>query len=194
MIRFTDHSSGRDDRVCFSVSAARWLSNSFTQAKHVRWLKLAGLLIIVFLIAAQLVPVDRSNPPIDPAKSIYATGVVPDEIHTILQRSCKDCHSSETHWPWYSKVAPVSWLVASDVHDGRKELNLSEWASYTDKRKDHKLDSICEQVKRGDMPDGKYTLIHTSAKLSDGERTEICKWTEEAGKKLSAQQPSPAAK
>ena len=152
-----------------------------------RWLKLAGLLIVVFLIAAQFVPVDRSNPPIDPGKSIYATGIAPDEIHTILQRSCKDCHSNQTSWPWYSHVAPVSWLIASDVHHGRRELNLSEWGSYAEKRKGNKLDAICEQVRRGDMPDSKYTLIHAGARLSDAERATICKWTEEASKTLSSQ-------
>ena len=156
-----------------------------------RGIKRAGLLIIVLLVVAQFIPVDRSNPAVDSTKTIYASGIVPDDIHAVLQRSCKDCHSNETYWPWYSKVAPVSWLVASDVHKGRRELNLSEWAPYTDKRKEHKLDSICEQVKQGEMPDGKYTLIHANAKLSDVERAAICKWVEAASRNF-ASQPSVA--
>lgn len=153
-----------------------------------RWAKRAGIAIVVLLIATQFVPVDRTNPPVDPAKTIYATGIVSDGMHAVFRRSCQDCHSNETNWRWYSKVAPVSWLIASDVHKGRRELNLSEWSAYPDKRKDHKLDSICEQVQRGEMPDSMYALIHPSAKMNETERAAVCKWTEDARKMLSAQQ------
>ena len=151
-----------------------------------RWIKRIAFLILALFIAAQFIPVNRSNPAVDPAKTIYAAGIVPANIHTILQRSCKDCHSDETHWPWYSYVAPVSWLVASDVHDARDEVNLSEWAGYNQRRKDHKLEEICEQVRGHRMPDSKYTLIHRGAFMSEAERVEVCQWTEAARKMIVA--------
>jgi Haem-binding domain len=155
-----------------------------------RWLKRAVLPIIAVLVAIQFIPVDRTNPAVDPAKAIFAAGIVPDDVSAILRRSCQDCHSDQTHWPWYSHVAPVSWLVASDVHGAREQLNLSEWSSYSNSRKDDKLEEICKQLQEGEMPDGKYTLIHASARMSQAERALVCKWTEQARKGLSLQAPS----
>jgi hypothetical protein len=139
-------------------------------------LKWLGIAVVVFLIVAQFFPVDKTDPPIDPSKTIYATATVPPNAQSILQRSCKDCHSDETHWPWYSHVAPASWLVASDVHSGRHKMNLSEWAAYTDKQKQDRLDGICEMVGGGDMPPSDYTLIHRNAALSQADRDALCQW------------------
>jgi len=140
------------------------------------FLKWLGIAVVVFLIGAQFFPVDRTNPPVDPSKTIYATGIVPAHEHSILQRSCADCHSNETHWPWYSHVAPASWLVASDVHGARYKMNLSEWRIYTDRQKQDKLDGICEMVSGGDMPPMQYTLIHRNAVLTQQDRDTLCQW------------------
>ncbi len=86
---------------------------------------LLGLLLL--LIASQFYPVDRTNSPVDPSKSFYTTEKVPPNLRAIFDRSCTDCHSSQTHWPWYSHVAPVSWIVANDVHEARHHVNFSEW-------------------------------------------------------------------
>jgi len=122
--------------------------------------------------------VDRNNPAIDPAKTIFAVQPMPAKVQSMFQSSCKDCHSNETYWPWYSHVAPVSWLVAHDVHEGRRSLNLSEWATYSEKRKEHKLEEICEQIVNGDMPDGKYTFIHRDKKLTQEQKDAVCEWTQ----------------
>ncbi len=151
-----------------------------------RWLKRIALLILVLLIAAQFIPVKRTNPPVNPANTIYAAGIVPANIHAILQRSCKDCHSDETHWPWYSYVAPVSWLVAFDVHDARGEVNLSRWSGYTQREKDPSWKLRTVHGHR--MPDSNYTLIHRGARMNEGERVEVCQWTEAARKMMV---PSP---
>ena len=95
---------------------------------------------LVTLLLIQLVPVDRSNPPVESEIS------TPPEVHIILRKACYDCHSNETTWPWYSKVAPVSWLVASDVHEGREELNFSTWASYNSEQKVKKLKETWEEI------------------------------------------------
>ena len=141
------------------------------------WLRRIILALAIILIAIQFVPVDRTNPPADPAHSIYAVQPVPANVHAIFDRSCKDCHSNETTWPWYSHVAPVSWMVANDVHEARRKLNLSEWSTYDVKKRDHKLEEICNEILGGDMPDSKYTLIHRQARLTADDHEAVCKWT-----------------
>jgi hypothetical protein len=143
-----------------------------------RWGKRVLLGLVVVLVAAQFVPVKRDNPAIDPSKTFYSVQTVPADIRAAFDRSCKDCHSNETVWPWYSYLAPVSWVVAHDVHDGRGELNLSEWENYNEKRKGRKLFQVCEQLRSGEMPDWKYTLIHRNALLSQEERNSLCAWAE----------------
>ena len=132
------------------------------------------------LLAIQLVPVNRSNPNVDPSRTIYTALPVADNVKVVFDRSCKDCHSSETAWPWYSYVAPMSWVVAHDVHEGRKKMNLSEWGSYSAQRKEDLLEEICEQVTNGDMPDRKYVIFHRSAKPTPQERDAVCQWTDDS--------------
>ena len=141
-----------------------------------RFLKWLSIAVVVFLIGAQFFPVDRTNPPVDPSKTIFAAGIVPPNVQPIVQRSCADCHSDETHWPWYSHVAPASWLVASDVHGARGKMDLSQWAAYTDRQKQDRLDGICEMVSSGDMPPSQYTLIHRNAVLTQQDRDTLCQW------------------
>jgi hypothetical protein len=140
---------------------------------------LKGLLVvlIVAFIGVQFVRPELTNPPIDESKTIFATGKVPPDVKVILERSCADCHSHATVWPWYSHVAPVSWLVVDDTEHGRKDLNFSVWGDYTPKRAEHKLEELCEMVKEGEMPLEKYTFLHPSAKLSDAERRRLCEWS-----------------
>ncbi len=145
-----------------------------------RWAKRIGLAIAVLLIAAQLVPVRHNNPPVESAQTLFAVEKVPPGVQSALRRSCQNCHSNQTAWPWYSCVAPTSWMVASDVHRARKAMNLSEWGSYSAKRKEERLEEICEQITNGDMPDPKYVLVHRSARITPEERNAVCKWTEDA--------------
>jgi len=140
---------------------------------------LKGLLIVlvVAFLGMQFVRPALTNPPIDASKTIFATGKVPPDVRGILERSCADCHSHATVWPWYSHVAPMSWLVTDDVEHGRKELNFSVWGDYKPKRAEHKLEELCEQVEEGKMPLKKYTFLHPSAKLSDADRRLLCEWS-----------------
>lgn len=144
-----------------------------------RWSRI-GIAVGGLLIAMQLVQIRRDNPPTDLSKTIYATVPVPANVRSVLDRSCADCHSNETRWPWYSYVAPVSWFVGSDVHGARRQLNLSEWATYPAKKKEHKLETICDEIMNNDMPDSKYVFIHRNARLSQQERTAVCQWTQSA--------------
>ncbi len=144
------------------------------------WMKRIGLATAFLLLAIQAVPVNRSNPIADPSHSIYATQAVPREVKAVFERSCRNCHSNETAWPWYSYVAPVSWVVARDVHQARKKMNFSEWGGYPAQRKEDRLEEICEQVTNGDMPDRKYAIFHRSARITPQEREAICQWTDDS--------------
>ena len=144
------------------------------------WAKRIGLAILVLLMAIQFVAVNRSNPKVDPSQTIYATLPVPADVRAVLERSCKNCHSDETSWPWYSHVAPISWIITRDVHQARKAMNLSEWETYSANKKTDKLEEICEQLTNGDMPDRKYTLIHRQARPTAKERDVVCQWTDDS--------------
>jgi Haem-binding domain len=146
---------------------------------HIRR-KPALLILAAILLLAQAIRPARSNPPIVASQTIYASSLIRPDVQSIFERSCKDCHSDATTWPWYSGIAPVSWLVAHDVHHGRSKLNLSEWAAYSKKKKDQRLAEICDQVRSGDMPDSLYTMIHRGARLTSAERASICAWADSA--------------
>ncbi|HEX5012365.1 MAG TPA: heme-binding domain-containing protein [Planctomycetota bacterium] len=133
-----------------------------------RWVLLA---IALILGALQFVPVDRSNPPV--------TAEIPasPEARAVLRRACYDCHSNETVWPWYSRVAPVSWLVARDVHEGREEVNFSTWDRYTTKEAVKKLKESWEEVAEGEMPPWFYVPVHRDSVLSAEDRAVLRNWS-----------------
>lgn len=138
--------------------------------------KLLAVIAALFVLA-QLVRPARVNPTVDPAKTLQATARVTPEVAAILDRACRDCHSSETRWPWYSQVAPVSWLVANHVDDGRRHLSFSRWADYDLPKRLDKLDEMCKEVREGTMPDSTYLLLHAEARLMDADKETLCAWT-----------------
>ena len=95
-----------------------------------RRLKHAAIIFIVVLAAAQLVRPERANPATDASHTIQAEAGTASGLVAVLDRSCRDCHSNGTVWPWYTQIAPVSWLMAYGVTAGRKAVNFSEWTSY----------------------------------------------------------------
>ena len=154
-----------------------------------RILKWTGITLVVLLVVSQAVRPAKTNPPIDESRTIQAHAEVTPEVFAILERSCYDCHSNKTIWPWYSQVAPVSWLLVSDVNDGRKDLSFSGWARYDAKRAARKLQEICEQIEKGEMPLKSYVLIHPAAKLSDSDKKILCDWAKEERERVIASQP-----
>jgi hypothetical protein len=133
---------------------------------------LLGLAIAAVLI--QVIVPARTNPVSDPAMHLRAVRPDAAAAVAVMERSCRDCHSNDTVWPWYSRVAPVSWLVAHDVSDGRRELNISEFGTYNDRRRQRKLEEACEQVREGEMPLWIYRLQHPEAALQPGDVETIC--------------------
>ncbi|WP_353661682.1 heme-binding domain-containing protein [Hydrogenimonas sp. SS33] len=134
-----------------------------------KWL---GILFLIAIIGIQLIPVTRDNPKSDPALEIKA----PAEVKSIFVRSCYDCHSNQTRWPWYSAIAPMKWFIARDVHVGRKWLNFSIWESYPEEKK-QKLKAMIFKAVGLAMPLGTYVRFHPDAKLSKEEKETIRKWT-----------------
>ncbi len=157
-----------------------------------KWLRRIVLALVVFLVVAQFIPVPRTNPTVDPSKTLAATTPVPPEVAAIFERSCQDCHSNLTKWPWYSHVAPISWGVWHDVTGGRSHMNLSEWGTYSARRKDTRLGDIVEQITSGEMPDSKYLLLHRDAKLTQQDKKTLIDWAEATRKNLGYK-PEPAA-
>jgi hypothetical protein len=147
------------------------------------WGRRAVLAGIAVFVVAQLIPVTGANPPTDPTHTVFASMSVPPDVTVMLTRACQDCHSNQTVWPWYSRIAPVSWLTIHDVNEGRRELNFSEWGRYNARRQDRKLKEICEQIERGKMPMPIYTVMHPDAKLTVSDRKTLCEWSEAARKK-----------
>ncbi len=130
------------------------------------------LIILAAVVAGiglliQLVPYghNHTNPPV-----LAEPQWDSPETRALAQRACFDCHSNETVWPWYSNVAPVSWLIVRDVEEGRFHFNLSEWNSNEEHHHQHSVDFIVEVLKEGEMPPPQYVLMHPEAKLSDAER------------------------
>jgi hypothetical protein len=145
-----------------------------------RYTTRAIVLGLAAIVAAQVFQPRTSNPPVEASKTIGARLAVTPEVGAIFDRSCRDCHSNDTVWPWYSTVSPASWFVVSHVNDGRRHLNLSDWAQYDARQADHKLEEMCEHVRDGEMPMSSYTWLHAEAKLSPEDVAVVCAWAERA--------------
>ena len=128
-----------------------------------------GILVLTF-IGIQFIDVEKTNPPVK--GDIDA----PQEVKTILKKSCYDCHSNETKWPWYSNIAPVSWFIADDVNSGRRHLNFSDWENYNDVRQEKKMQEIWEEINKGEMPMTAYTYMHPGTDLDITQKGIIKKW------------------
>ncbi len=127
-----------------------------------------GLGIIALFVIIQLVPYGRqhTNPPV-----VKEPNWGSPEARQVAQRACFDCHSNETVWPWYSNVAPISWLLQNHVDEGRQRLNFSDWTGQVrrGRRTEDALRAIKESVLEGEMPMDQYVLIHPEAKLSSAD-------------------------
>ncbi|MFD2200819.1 heme-binding domain-containing protein [Shivajiella indica] len=138
-----------------------------------------GLLLLVFL-GIQLVPSELPEVKANNPGDIIQSGLVNQDVAALLKKSCYDCHSNESVFPWYSHIAPSSWLVAKDIREGREELNFSEWENYDMMKKLSLLDDIAIAVKEGEMPMQIYLLMHPSSKLDENQRQSIIDWAEES--------------
>ena len=140
------------------------------------------LALVAVLLLAQFVQPKRTNPPVVPSRSLEAHVQVPQDVLPILKRACGDCHSSETLWPWYSHIAPVSWFVVDDVNEGRSHVNFQDWeAQENPKEATEHLALMCKEVREKGMPPLTYRLMHKESRLSEKDVDAICSWSQSFG-------------
>jgi hypothetical protein len=153
----------------------------------IRALALAAVSLVV--LASALV---HPSGPVKTAKSdnsLLAGANVDPAVLKTLERSCQNCHSEKTEWPWYSYIAPMSWLVESDVSQARDHMNLSHWDEYTVEEKQTILSLVGAVVRSRAMPPARYTLIHANAQLSAAEREEVYGWAHAERRRLKSTTP-----
>ena len=141
--------------------------------------KSIGIGVVVVLALIQVIPASRTNPPVASSRSLAAHMDLPPEVQSVFKRACYDCHSSETVWPWYSHVAPVSWYVAHDVNVGRSHVNFQDWESQENQKEalEH-LGLTCKLMQQGRMPPEDYLFIHKNASVSQADINTVCAWTQ----------------
>lgn len=132
----------------------------------------------VILIIIQFIKPSKNQSIAPTPNDIFANFEASESTKQLIQTSCYDCHSNNTVYPWYSEIQPVAWWIADHINEGKSELNFSEFASYTPKKADHKLEEVIEMIQDREMPLKSYTLIHGDAKLSEAQKTEIITWAE----------------
>ena len=152
--------------------------------KKILYVLLAALVIIQFIRPKQNV---SAGPFTNDVSTKFA---VNDNVASILKQSCYDCHSNNTKYPWYANVQPVAWWLADHVNEGKKELNFSEFATYTAKRQRKKFNEMMDEVKEGEMPLKSYTIIHGNAKLTAEQKDALTKWCEESLATLPPAEPA----
>jgi hypothetical protein len=154
-----------------------------------RVLKLLKWLVIVvacLFVLVQFKRPARTNPSIDQSQTIEAQTQMTPQVAAILDRSCRDCHSNRTVWPWYTNISPVSWFTTDHVNEGRKDMNLSEWGKLPKDRQAKKLQQMCDLVQDGVMPLSTYTPLHAGSKPGPYEVKTICAWTEAERARLNS--------
>jgi hypothetical protein len=150
-----------------------------------KWIiRTGGILAAVFILIQFFQP--EKNKSLPGENDIFHIEQIPGNIKSILANSCFDCHSGYTRYPWFDRIAPVSWLVASDIKRGKEKLDFSEWGKLDATEKVGALANIQEEVKSGKMPFSAYTFIHREAKLTQQQVNEMVTWTDDFSKLIMA--------
>jgi Haem-binding domain len=149
-----------------------------TFRKAERGFAILGALSLAGLALMQFARIDRQDARIDESDTIEVRTRMPAQIAGILHRACRDCHTEQTVWPWYSNVAPMLWLMVADVNAGREHMNLSRWGRYRMGEQVARLNAICEMVRTDKMPLWYYRPLHPSALLSSNDVAQLCAWTD----------------
>lgn len=121
----------------------------------------------------QFIRISKVNPEIITENDFLVSVNASPEISSLIKTSCYDCHSNETTYPWYTNIAPVSWWIKHHINEGREELNFSEWSTFKEKRKNHKLEECVEMIEENEMPMSSYTLLHKNAALSEEQKQKL---------------------
>jgi hypothetical protein len=150
-----------------------------------KFVKIFLSILVSALVIIQFIKPDTNSPAEDKTKFIASNMQIPDNIFKQLEKSCFDCHSYRTQWPWYSKISPVVYLINRDVKKGREHLNFSVWGDYDKPRMMDKLDGIETEVRDGEMPLSIYLPMHPEAKLTESDKKMLTDWARTAKEQLS---------
>jgi Haem-binding domain len=148
--------------------------------------KIVLLALAVIFIAIQFIPGGLPENKPEDERSLVHSDLVTENVMTQLRTSCFDCHSNQTSFPWYSKLAPTSWWLAGHINDGKSHLNFSEWEDNSRREKIGLLEEIKGEVDAGKMPLKSYLIVHRDARLNAEEVAALVKWTEDATSLLLA--------
>ncbi len=150
------------------------------------WIVLGALVIIFVVIQFFQSPRNAGTGSEDTDLFSHAMNVSP-EIRSVIRNSCYDCHSNTTHYPWYGRIAPVSWTLSSHIKEGKEHLNLSEWGTLSDRKKIAALQGMGEEVTKGEMPLKSYVLMHRKARLSADQKEQLLLWIDLESQRLIGQ-------
>lgn len=148
-------------------------------------LKVLAVVIVAAFVVIQFFAIDKTVPATVQADTLAVAVTVPPNVNAILERSCNDCHTNNTVYPWYSNVQPFGWFLQNHINDGRRHLNMSQFGTYAANRKVKKLEEVCEQVQSREMPLPSYLWIHRDSVLSDADIKVLCDWSNEVKSKIS---------
>jgi len=143
------------------------------------WIIIIGAVILIFIVIQFFQP-QKNDSLVNPQNDIVFKLEVPTAVKKKIANACYDCHSNKTVYPFYNHIAPVSWLMAKHIRDGKEHLNFSEWANYDRKKQIKLLTEICEVITEDEMPMKGYVFMHSRAIINEKELKEICLWTEKA--------------
>ncbi len=155
-----------------------------------KWAKRIALALLILFIAIQFFRIDKENPQVNPNQDLLSTHSGDQTVKDLIKAACYDCHSFETKYPWYTNIAPISWWIAGHIDHGREELNFSIWSTYSDRRKDHKLDECVELIEEGSMPLASYLPAHPEARLTETQKNELIDWFKNQRRELNYQHES----
>ena len=142
------------------------------------------LIAAISLVLIQFIPTEKPDNNSDSANDLIHLENVPQEIAGLLKAGCYDCHSEKVNYPWYTSVAPISWLVIRDVRLGREELNLSQWGQLSKRKKIKTLTSMAEEIEDDEMPLPIYTIMHSAARFNDEQRSALITWADKLSSEI----------
>ncbi|MCB0458716.1 MAG: heme-binding domain-containing protein [Flavobacteriaceae bacterium] len=139
-------------------------------------LKKIIIALVILLVGIQFYRPAKNISEETPTTDFLVVNNADESMATLIKNACYDCHSNNTNYPWYSEVAPFSWWIADHVKHGKEELNFSEWSTFTEKKKNHKLKEIIEEVEKRKMPLESYLPMHPEANLTDDQIKQLTDW------------------
>jgi len=141
-----------------------------------KFLRILFIFLVAVFVLAQFFSIDKTNPEFDTENDLIVMENPPADIAQVLKSACYDCHSNETVWPWYSNIAPISFVVEKHVIEGRDNLNFSFWGEFDQEDKSYVVEEMIEEIEEGDMPFPGYDMAHPDAKLTDKQKEKLFTW------------------